>query len=77
MRNPVYDIVPRHLCYNASQCGAPSDFVDGCCATPQYCCPHTRKTCAAPAPPEPKCRITARGELRGFYDASLGTVYTG
>ena len=43
-----------------------SDFDEsGCCATPQYCCPHSRRQCP-PAPPEPKCRITARGELRGF-----------
>ena len=64
LRNPVYDIAPRHLCYDTSICSSPNDFTIGapndgpCCATPQYCCPHSKRTCAGPpAPPQPKCRI--------------------
>lgn len=66
LRNPVYDIVPRHLCYDTSICASPTDFgPDGCCPTAQYCCPHSRRTCAAHeiGPKEMRCRISPRSGL--------------
>lgn len=48
MRNPLYDLVPRHLRRgeNTSLCQSTTEFdASGCCASERYCCPNSRLYC--------------------------------